>query len=281
MPGRKWTEQEREAQAERMRQMHERKAEEVRLNSETHGSYPPEPVEEDTTPDMAPPWEQPEPVEPRPPQEVSVAELQKQIQELQAMMFMQQHPAGAMQHTAQLGPQGLIGTTDKYIVDPANYPDPCNRLSKEPKLQRFAFPMNYELEFKISSSEYQTIDGRRMREPKFTLDLIRIMIDEDTGLATNGRYTVCRAIFHEDPEAAIVIAREQGLEVDESNEKAFLDEMRYIRMRDWLFEAFYPPKAQAKQNKKEVVIAGKLVEYFEVNSESRESIPFGQLKNKL
>lgn len=278
MPKRKWSEQERQAQAERMREMHEKKAEQAKLNQETHESHPPEPVEEDTRPEVTPPWEQPEPIDPGPPQEVNVAELQKQIQELQAAMFLQNLPTTQQ---AKLGPQGLIGTTEKYIVDPGNYPDPCERLSVEQKLQRFAFPMNYELEFKVTSSEYQTVDGRRMREPKFTLDLIRIIIDEDTGLATNGRYTVCRAIFHEDPEAAIVIAREQGLPVDESNEKAFLDEMRYIRMRDWLLEAFYPPKAQEKQNKKEVVIGGKLVEYFEVNSEDRETIPFGQLKTKL
>lgn len=278
MPGRKWTEEERQAQAERMRERHERKAEQTKVNQETHESHPPEPIEEDTRPDVVPPWEQPDPIEPPSPGEVSVAELQKQIQELQAAMFMQNLPTTQQ---AKLGPQGLIGTTEKYIVDPANYPNPCTRLSQEEKLQRFAFPMNYELEFKVTSSEYQTIDGRRMREPKFTLDLVRIIIDEDTGRATNGRYTVCRAIFHEDPEAAIVIAREQGLAVDEANEKAFLDEMRYLRMREWLLEAFYPPKTQEKQNKKEVVIGGKLVEYFEVNSENRESIPFGQLKNKL
>lgn len=223
----------------------------------------------------------PEPVDPGIPGEVDVAELQRQIKELQAAMFMQNLPLQQRQGT-QAGPRGLIGTTEKYIIDPDNYPNPCGRISQEPKLERFAFSMNFELNFKIETTEYTTIDGIRTKEPKFTIELIRIHIDEDTGLATVGRHTVCRGIFFEDPDAAIVVARENGLEVDESNEKAFLDEMRYIRFRDWVLEAFYPPKpSQEKANKKEMVIDGKLVDYFEVNSEQSETIPFGQLKTKL
>lgn len=176
---------------------------------------------------------------------------------------------------------GLVGTFEKYAVNPAHYPDPCARLAQEPRLQRFAFPANYELVFEVATTSYQTKDGVNTREPKFTLELNRIVYDEDSGAPTNGRYVVCRAIFHEDPDAALVVAHDNGIDVDSMNEKRFLDEMRYLRMRDWLLEAFYPPKSQQKRSKKEMVIGNRLVEYFEVNSQDSEMIPFDQLKNKV
>lgn len=197
-------------------------------------------------------------------------DLVRQMQELKGLFSQQNQGTQAPQvnHTGR-----LIGRVDKFIIDPANYPDPCERLAREPRLQRFAFPINYELDFKVTSTQYQNLEGVNMREPKFTLELHKIVMDEETGEPTNGRYVVCRAIFHEDPEAAIVIARDNGIEVDQSNEKVFLDEMRYIRMRDWLLEAFYPKAAQPTRQRKEVVVGNKLVEFFTVNSETSQS-PF-------
>lgn len=184
----------------------------------------------------------------------------------------------------QYGANGrMVGTFEKYIIDPLNYPDPTPRLAQEPRLARFAFPINYELDFTVTTTQYQTLDGVNTREPKFTLELIHIVRDEDTGEPTDGRYVLRTAVFHEDPQAALTVAREQGLEVpdDPSHEKAFLDEMRYIRMRDWLLEAFYPPKSTVTKKKKDMVIGNKVVEYYEVNSESSAGIPFGELKSKL
>lgn len=175
----------------------------------------------------------------------------------------------------------VTGTFEKFPMEAAFYPDPTSRLSAEAKLRHFAFPMNYELEFLISESAYTTIDGIRTKEPKFTLELIRIILDEETGDPTEGRYIICRLIMHEDPDAALAIAREQGIEVADIEEQSFLDEMRYLRMRDWLIECFYPPKPAPEKNKRDMVIDGKLVEYFEVQSETTQSVPFGELKNKL
>jgi len=49
-----------------------------------------------------------------------------------------------------------------------------------------------------------------------------------------------------------------------------------------LMEAFYPPvSTDTQSNKKQMVVNGKLVEYFEVNSEQSAGIPFGDLKTKV
>lgn len=208
-------------------------------------------------------------------------DLQRQIDELKVLL--QNSAARLTQGTpgVQVNPQGkLTGTHDKYIIDPKNYPDPTPRLSREPRLQRFAFPINYELEWDVSTTSYQTQDGVNTREPKFTLKLNKVKLD-DEGEPTVGRYTLRTATFHEDPQAAIVVARDNGLEIDDYNEKDFLDEMRYLRMRAWLLEAFYPPKTEVKKNAREEVIGNQVVQYFEVTTPASGTLSFDQLKNPM
>lgn len=180
----------------------------------------------------------------------------------------------------QVSAKGMVGTIEKYVSSPTAYPDPRERLAHEQRLAGIAFPLNYDLKFEISPTRYQTIDGIWMREPKFNLDLIGIVFDEE-GTPTNKRYIMRRLVFFEDPDAAMIVARDNGIPVDESNQKAFLDEMRYLRMRDWLFEVFWPPKPQTALNKREEVIGNQLVEVFEVSSETPQTIPFEQLNKKL
>lgn len=192
-----------------------------------------------------------------------IGDLMRQVQELKAYMFDNMGRPAVEQAKSSVQNGKLTGTVDRYSMDFDRYPDPRSRLTKEPKLARFAFTMNYELDWEIGESAYETIDHIRQREPKFTLTLIKIMIDEDTGEPTNGRYDICRLIMHEDPVAALIVARDNGLEVDEMDETTFLNEMRYIRMRDWLVDAFYPPKVQPQKQKTDRVINGKLVQYWE------------------
>lgn len=245
MPKKEWSEEERKAFGEKMKQAREKKVGEIKEPSTNNDD---------------------------------IGDLLARVKELEAALnYRQQSAAQGPQVTSR----GVVGTFNKYIIDPKNYPDPCERLAREPRLQRFAFPTNYELAFSLGRTNYQSIDGVNTAEPKFTLELNKIIFDEETGEPTNGRYTICRGIFHEDPEAAIIVAREYGLPVDEENQKDFLDEMRYLRMRDWLLEAFYPPKVEAKKNKKQVVIGNTLVDYFEISSENKESIPFGELNKKF
>lgn len=219
------------------------------------------------------------PVDHGTPSPTDYADLLKQITELKAYLF---DTKGTTNQGSSVTKNGIVGTFEKYLTDPAHYPNPCERLAQEPRLARFAFGLNYELTWNISVSQYQTKDGLYMKEPKFTIELNKVIMDENTGEPTNGRFTISTGIFHEDPEAALIIAQENDVPVDEENEKQFLDEMRYLRIRNWLMDVFYTPQSISnKSNRKDMVVAGKLVQYFEVNSTESAAIPFGQLNNKL
>ncbi len=205
----------------------------------------------------------------------NTGDLQKQIDELKALLA--QQPQGS----AQLTDRGIVGTRDRYIMDPSNYPDPRERLQAEARLKRFAFGENYELGWEVVPTRYQTIDGVWQQEPKFTLELIGVVFDEETGDPTTRRYIMRRGIFFEDPEASIIEATQRGMEIDQTNQKLFLDEMRYLRFRDWLVEFFYPPTSTVKKDKKEMVIGNQLVETWEVTSDKAEGINFSALKSKF
>ena len=181
---------------------------------------------------------------------------------------------------AQVERGSLIGSFEKYIVDPTHYPDPRERLAAEPRLERFAFTSNYELSWDISTTSYENIEGVRVREPRFTLELLGVMFDDD-GNPTGRRYIARRAIFHEDPAAALAIARENKIPVDETTQKVFLDEMRYLRFRDWLFDFFYPPRPQTKKDRRQMVIGNQLVDTFEISSEDSQAMPFDELNTKF
>lgn len=210
--------------------------------------------------------------------------LKRQVEELKAILEAKKDSQAPQYHVFQQQPQmvggRIVGTQDKYILDPNYYPDPCQRLAMEPRLQQFAFSTNYELDFKVNVSSYQTKNGLNVREPRFNIELYKVKIDDETGEPTNTRYVIARSVFHEDPDAAVTIARQKGLEVNKDNEKEFLDEMRYLQIRDWLFELFYPPRNTAAKSKKEVVIGNRLVEVFEISGENPTEIPFGELTKK-
>lgn len=272
MPKKNWTDEERAAFGEKMRQ--------ARLKKETHDQEILDTLERGEEE----PIEAPEPTPPQEPNKEPQITLSQEdysslllrMQELESAQwrsFSDNQAPGSI----STGGGKLTGTYEKYSTDKTLYPSPVNRLKIEPKLARFAFEINYELEFEVSESAYETIDGIRTKEPKFTLDLVRVIMDEETGEPTPGRYVVCRLVMHEDPDAALVIARDNNITVETDDESLFLNEMRYLRMRDWLLECFYPAPIKAAKNKKEVVIGGQLVEYFEVNSETSASIPFNQM----
>lgn len=201
--------------------------------------------------------------------DTDVTELLKRVKELESKLTQNQQP--------QVTAQGMIGTLTKYSLDPNKYPDPITRLANEARLKRFAFEDNYELKFDMTTVAYETRNGVNTEEPKFELQLIGKVFDE-AGEPTNKRYIMRKLIFFEDPQAALTIARDNNLEIDQSDEDNFLNEMRYLRMRDWLMDLFYPKPANPEGRKREEVIGNTLVEVYEISSETPKSIPFDQIK---
>lgn len=276
MPKKEWTEEERKAFGAKMKAAKEAKNENTTTTTETvrpqesasDSSQSPKAPEEDQTDHIA--------------QEQSTDEILKQLKELQesnALLkaaFLNQNQAGV-----GIGQRGnLVGEVEKYLTDPANYPDPTIRLRKEARLQPLAFDYNYELEYEVGTSSYENIQGVRMREPKFNITLNRIVLD-DQGQQTPKRYIARKLIFHEDPQAAIVIARDNGVEVDKSDEKQFLDEMRYLRVRDWLFDIFWPKPATPADQIREEVIGGTMVQVFTKSSVEASNVDFDKIKAKV
>lgn len=260
MARRKWTEEEKKAFGDKMRAARAAKLQEAKD------------VIESAKPTLNPGLGE------EAPQDISndeLEELRRQVQELTAYI-----KGGSPQQPAEKDVK-LLGFFEKYKVGKDYYPNQTERLANEPKLQRFAFKENYELNYWVDDSKYTTAEGIRMIEPKFHLDLVRVVFDEETGQPTDGRYIVRRLVFHEDPDAAIAIANDNGLEIDAENERQFLNEMRYLRQRDWLLGIFYPQPASRIRNKKEVVIGNQLVEYYEINSTDTQAMPFDDLSTKV
>ena len=168
----------------------------------------------------------------------------------------------------------LTGQFEKYVTDPDQYPSPVARVSEEPRLKPLAFDYNYKLEYEYTTRQYETKQGVNTVEPEFTVTLWKNMLDDD-GKVTK-RYRARRMVFHEDPGAALVIARDNNVQIDATDERSFLNEMRYLRVRDWLFDIFWPKPAQDRSNQKEEVIGNQLVTVVTVNSEEESDLS-GQL----
>lgn len=142
-----------------------------------------------------------------------------------------------------------------------------------------AFNLNYELTYNVSVSQYEN-KGINYKEPKFMIDLNRVVLN-DQGTPSGKYYIARKLVFHEDPQAALVIARENGVEVDQTNEKLFLDEMRYLRVRDWLFDIFWPKPVQDSEKIKEEVVGNKLVQVFTKSSEDASRIDFSKMTKMI
>lgn len=199
----------------------------------------------------------------------------------------------APQGQPTVGAKGLVGEFEKYILDESQYPDPTKRLAQEPRLAPLAFNYNYVLKYEFSIRAYPTQQGIYTKEPEFTVTLWRKKIGDDGEVEkrvnpANGKleevhYRARRLMFHEDPEAALVIAHDNNIDVDKTDERAFLNEMRYLRVRDWLFDVFWPKPATKTRGMREEVIGNQLVEVVFVNSENAQDLTgdLAQLTKKL
>lgn len=223
--------------------------------------------------------------------------LQRQINQLmednalfRAALLRGQLPAQQGQSVGVGRTGNLIGEVDKYLVDPVNYPDPTPRLAQEKRLQTIAFNHNYELQYDFTIRSYETKTGINMREPEFTVTLLKVVLDDQgervrvigkDGKPHDKFYIARRLMFHEDPQAALVLARENNIMVDKEDEKTFLDEMRYLRVRDWLFGYLWPRPADSIEGVHEESIGGTIVQVYLKSSEEPSHVDFDQIKTKV
>lgn len=160
---------------------------------------------------------------------------------------------------AQVGVNGVTGQVFKYPVEPEYYPNPKERLYDVPFLKRFNLRDNYIITWGVEGVEYEK-NGVAFAEPRFICHLYRRIFDEDnedTGTAA----LVSRTFLHEDRMVAIMTANKMGLSEQFEDERELMDEIRFIRVRDWLVALFTPYKFQQfKKKPRMMVIAGKQVE---------------------
>lgn len=278
---RKWTDEQKRAFAEDMKRRREAKAgnksspaPKTEESPAVHGLS----TESSEQPQAEPVSE----VSPSAPEDVQgeteLDQLKRQVQELKDMLFFQRQ-APPVSQGPQVTSQGVRGTVIKFALDPKHYPSPVDRLFSERMLTIQGFSRDwYDVEWEVGRVNYPTKDGINVTEPKFQVRLVKIIPDEE-GMPSKKRFILHKMTFFEDPDAAIQVAQAYGIEVAEDLQKDFLDEMRYLRVRDWVRESFYPAKPiQKRANQTEQVIGNRLVKVFEANSEEPTSIPFDQMK---
>lgn len=166
---------------------------------------------------------------------------------------------------AYITENGVQGILVKYPIEHSHYPDPTKRLFDEPSLKRFALSENYIFKWEVDGVTYEK-DRVKYSEPRFTLSLFRRLYDENNE-PTGKAALVARQMQHEDEVTAQIAAQRMGILDQFESVDQLLDEIRYLRLRQWLFDIFTPPKIVAFKNKSTTqVINGKAVEVFDTEN---------------
>ena len=147
MPKKEWTPEERAAFSAKMKKVRaEKLAQKAQTQTEGNDTAPAEPTFDDVK------NAQHEPVDPGV-QNVDLGDILRRLQEVEAnAAYWRNQALQGPQQGPQVGANGIAGSLEKYKLDPSYYPDPRKRLAAEPRLKRFAFDENYELEWEISVS---------------------------------------------------------------------------------------------------------------------------------
>lgn len=170
------------------------------------------------------------------------------------------------QNKAVLSSNGIQGITYRYDIEKSHYPDPTERLLNEPSLARFAMKENFRFRWSVDGEQFEK-HGMTFAEPRFTLELFRLLFDEE-GAPTGRMALVARAMQHEDDFVVRMAASNLGL-LDkypdtEEGFRELRDEVRYYRLQQWLLGIFTPAKIKTfRKAPKTEVIAGKVVEVYD------------------
>lgn len=170
---------------------------------------------------------------------------------------------------ARLGVNGVQGVVQKYNVEASWYPDPSERILNMPELARFAPHQNYEVKWVVDGVEYEKANIT-YTEPVFKVSILRVMFD-DNGMPTNQRAIVGRHIQLEDENVARWVGKEMGLNIED--ERAFMDEIRFQRIRRWVLDLLTPQRQQDRvESISEMVIDGRVVPVMEVETNADKAI---------
>ncbi len=170
------------------------------------------------------------------------------------------------QNKAVLSANGIQGITYRYDISKGHYPDPTERLLSEPTLARFAMKENFRFRWSVDGEQFEK-HGMTFAEPRFTLELFRLLFD-DEGQSTGRMALIARAMQMEDDFVVRMAASNLGLldkfEDSEEGFRLLRDEVRYWRLQQWLFGIFTPAKIKTfRRAPRTEVIAGKVVEVYD------------------
>lgn len=169
---------------------------------------------------------------------------------------------------AGVNKQGVQGAVDLASTNIKDYEDPRERLyeefDKSERTSRLGLRKNYSLKWSVEADVFKK-DGVSYRFPRFRCELWQLLFNDDgtplTRVNKNGK-TVRKEAFlrrslqkAEDEVDAQIAIKKMGFEaeVDETN---LLNELRYLRLRDWLLEKFFPPTVEYEDTEEERVIGG-------------------------
>lgn len=157
-------------------------------------------------------------------------------------------PAQSLSPTGglQTNPFGqVVGTFQKFNVDPAYYPDPVEMLYDEfdsmQRTRRINLRENYFLVWEITAKPYETKDHTMIQEPTFHLTLYMNQYDED-GEEVDRSIVVQTLHLNEDETLARLFAAKHGFDVTEDGLHDLMNQTRYARVLEWLLSIFFPPR---------------------------------------
>lgn len=205
------------------------------------------------------------------PTDMLLMRLMNEIDELKKAQKVQPSPEAALETIGQMqqptvGKNGLQGQIFKWSVDASYYPSPIERLYDEPTLRRFNLRDNYFFDWEVSGVEYEK-HNISYAEPRFTIRIFRRIFDDD-GVTPNGQMALInKHIQHEDELVARIAADKLGLREQFPDFRELMDEVRFLRIRQWLLYLFAPPSVNQYQRRaRQMVIDGKVVEMFDTET---------------
>lgn len=168
-----------------------------------------------------------------------------------------------MQGGASVGSQGVQGVVQKYPVEASHYPDPRDRLYDLPELKRYAMRDNYIITYEVQGVTYEK-QNVTFTEPRHVIHLYRRLYDDD-GTDSGKVALVNRHYMGEDELVTKIASQKLGLDINKWQEA--VDEVRFLRIKQWLLDLFRPVNIQTKTRQKTVqVIDGKAVEVYDTES---------------